>query len=653
MASDLYFDQTQFLLHADSEGAFLADSSQYARTVAQGGSSPVAYSTNAKTDFSGSLRATGNFTGLKIEPGSGIPSLAPGLGDFTIEGWVNLEYGGHNYNYNSTLFAFGTRGVAGHLNVYLPGSSSNTYIGVEGYGGDSSNFVLAPSAGLLTSGSWFHVAVTRLGTVWTIWVNGASVGTIDKTFNVTGSTAYLFHNTDTYNASGYFDEVRYTKGVARYTASFTVPAEPFPNKPPVWDVVSTDGIAVGHEGLAYGNQYVDTLTESVATQALMAFVWGIGWTDNYVVRGTPNTSLPARLADTFRYQDGIGRSISRSGAVSDTAGLTSSSTYYYRMGATAEDAARLLTQLVPSLKAQVTALDVALIQEALTAGRLALLQDGVSVADVMALKRGVQVTDALGITPVWGVAAHYGMTQTDRVRVVDVLRRFFGGDVVESAAVGDQLAQLARRSSALSDGIAVQSALAGSLVLRIDAEDSVNVTVADAVKMLFSQTLADGVDLSAAFVTPSGSVITWAVNVITGAVSEYDNYAFNSFARFGQMYIGADESGLYELNGCTDDGEAVIARIKSGLAQLTASRFTMIRDAYVGMRSNGSFVLRITTGEGETYDYKFDAQNMKTTRVPLGKGMRTRYVSFELIGEGDDFDLESVEFIPLMSKRRV
>jgi hypothetical protein len=39
--------------------------------------------------------------------------------------------------------------------------------------------------------------------------------------------------------------------------------------------------------------------------------------------------------------------------------------------------------------------------------------------------------------------------------------------------------------------------------------------------------------------------------------------------------------------------------------------------------------------------------------VPLGKGLRARYFSFELISDGADFDMDAIEFIPLVSHRRV
>jgi hypothetical protein len=44
---------------------------------------------------------------------------------------------------------------------------------------------------------------------------------------------------------------------------------------------------------------------------------------------------------------------------------------------------------------------------------------------------------------------------------------------------------------------------------------------------------------------------------------------------------------------------------------------------------------------------------MITTRVQVGKGLRARYYAFELeTVDGQDFDLESIEFVPLVVQRR-
>jgi hypothetical protein len=294
------------------------------------------------------------------------------------------------------------------------------------------------------------------------------------------------------------------------------------------------------------------------------------------------------------------------------------------------------------------------VRDSLTFAVLITLAETVGIAPTHVVQRAIAVLEALRLSDVVVSPLLFGRTLAEQIRIAATLANFFGVDAADTVGFTEALSQIKRVMPSLADGVGVDDDVARQMIFKIVAPDTVELDAASAIKMLFAPALAEDVTISAAYVEPDGSITTWTINARTGAVTEYENYEFNSFARFGQMYIGADSEGIYELNGCNDEGSAIIARVRSGLAQLTGSRFTMLRDAYLGIRGNGSYVLRVTTGDGQSYDYSFDIDDsMKTTRVQLGKGMRARYIAFELISTGSDFDLESVEFIPLMSQRRV
>ncbi len=80
--------------------------------------------------------------------------------------------------------------------------------------------------GTVPANAWSHVAITRQSGVRRLFLNGALVGTHNTStasFNVSrlGWTVYRG------NFSGYIDEARVTKGIARYVAAFTPPTAPF------------------------------------------------------------------------------------------------------------------------------------------------------------------------------------------------------------------------------------------------------------------------------------------------------------------------------------------------------------------------------------------------------------------------------------------
>jgi hypothetical protein len=67
----------------------------------------------------------------------------------------------------------------------------------------------------------------------------------------------------------------------------------------------------------------------------------------------------------------------------------------------------------------------------------------------------------------------------------------------------------------------------------------------------------------------------------------------------------------------------------------------------------GDYVLRVLTRDGKTYNYRVTAADGRSVKINMGKGLRSRYFAFELVSTGQDFDLDTLEFIPLVADRRV
>lgn len=90
---------------------------------------------------------------------------------------------------------------------------------------------LATAAGLVTTNAWYHLAWTRdSGGVWRIFVNGVLSASGTETAAVATNTQPLWigHGLSSSNDFlGYMDEIRFTSGVARYTATFTPPTAQF------------------------------------------------------------------------------------------------------------------------------------------------------------------------------------------------------------------------------------------------------------------------------------------------------------------------------------------------------------------------------------------------------------------------------------------
>jgi len=141
---------------------------------------------------------------------------------------------------------------------------------------------------------------------------------------------------------------------------------------------------------------------------------------------------------------------------------------------------------------------------------------------------------------------------------------------------------------------------------------------------------------------------TWVANTRHGALSEYTNFAFNSFTRFNGEYLAAGAGGIYGLSGDDDDGSDITARVRLALTDMGMAELKRIEEAFLSYRSDGLLVLRLVVDGGMTYEYSLESTGetgMYQARVKLGKGLKLNYICLEienLDGAAFDFDLMRV-----------
>ena len=171
---------------------------------------------------------------------------------------------------------------------------------------------------------------------------------------------------------------------------------------------------------------------------------------------------------------------------------------------------------------------------------------------------------------------------------------------------------------------------------------------------LFQQ-LTDGVSWFGSLGLDGKDFIVYALNTQTSGVSKYDNYPFNSM--YGNYAAAYD--GIYELEGSDDAGTAIQSVIRTGLMNFGTSMLKQVVYAYLGLAADGRMVMKTVAadrGNKKERWYEFRPRNdaFDTTRVKFGRGITSRYWQFELINlDGTDFELESIELLPIALNRRV
>lgn len=155
-----------------------------------------------------------------------------GAGDFTLEAWawfVNDQVASNasaimaQYDYTANQKAFSFHVAGGQLGLYYTTDGST-------------NIEPAATGCTINKDTWYHLAVVRDTNTLRFFLNGVPKGTADMTgvtiFNSDQPLTIGVHNQSSSPAwyfNGYMDEIRISKGIARWTSDFsaTLPTAPY------------------------------------------------------------------------------------------------------------------------------------------------------------------------------------------------------------------------------------------------------------------------------------------------------------------------------------------------------------------------------------------------------------------------------------------
>lgn len=215
--ADPYWDDVVALLHFNGPDASTTFFDERGHTFTAFGNAQI---DTAQSKFGGAA-AIFDGTGDWISTGASS-DFDFGTGDFTVELWAYPTATGR---------------------IIIASNTASWSAGAVGIGMNVSNVpsLFAHSAGgticsgpVVTGSAWSHIAVTRIGNTFQMYTNGVpgTPGTFTGSCNFNHNSGMRIGRNwdgDPYMWSGSMDDLRITKGVARYTASFTPPAAPFPS----------------------------------------------------------------------------------------------------------------------------------------------------------------------------------------------------------------------------------------------------------------------------------------------------------------------------------------------------------------------------------------------------------------------------------------
>lgn len=153
----------------------------------------------------------------------------------------------------------------------------------------------------------------------------------------------------------------------------------------------------------------------------------------------------------------------------------------------------------------------------------------------------------------------------------------------------------------------------------------------------------------------NSNIIAILMNVKNFALTSYTSYNYNSLGVFNGVTVGAKADGIYELSGSDDNGTSIAWKFKTGKLDMDDGKVKKARHVWVSYNPSGDLILTVDDGETQ-YEYAVNSvkQIDNAYRVKLGKGIRNRFLQFELknIG-GETIKLERMRIFsePIEKKR--
>lgn len=132
---------------------------------------------------------------------------------------------------------------------------------------------------------------------------------------------------------------------------------------------------------------------------------------------------------------------------------------------------------------------------------------------------------------------------------------------------------------------------------------------------------------------------TIVINTLTGAVSEYTGFGFQSIT---PTHAGS-ATGLFAFGGSTDAGLPIVSAVTTGKQLWGGSLKKIARLVHFSMNGSGTSAL-VVTGENASYSYPFPVLPTGQSRAKPGMGIRENYLAFGYSNtDGAHFQIDRIE----------
>lgn len=213
---------TKLLLHFNGadESTTFTDSSASAHEDTANGDAQLDTAQKKFGTASGLFDGTGDFVDFADHS-----DFEMGGGDFTIDFWFRPTNTSAGLRHLVGKYTFG---VYSPWFIYQEGTSVKLYASSNGSGFDVA--VARTIATGISADTWYHIAYVRNGTTYTTYKDGVQSDTFENASTLYDSAMPVRIGASSSTQQGYLghiDELRISKGIARWTSNFTPPTSEY------------------------------------------------------------------------------------------------------------------------------------------------------------------------------------------------------------------------------------------------------------------------------------------------------------------------------------------------------------------------------------------------------------------------------------------
>lgn len=138
-------------------------------------------------------------------------------------------------------------------------------------------------------------------------------------------------------------------------------------------------------------------------------------------------------------------------------------------------------------------------------------------------------------------------------------------------------------------------------------------------------------------------------------LTHFTNYPFTHVVRYQNSYFGANSTGLYLLEGTTDDGVPIPWEVQTAMTDFNTEQKKTVEMAYFGGRFGPASTVKLYVGEVGPTAYSYatprdtSAQNY---RQAFGRGLKSRYYALGAEGTGE-LTIDSITLNVAVTARKV